>query len=360
MMLERFGHGGDWHTAADLFGEREQWLDFSANMNPLGPPPHVHEALRSAWQTITRYPDPAVRELREKLASHHGISPDNILVGNGAAECIDLAMRVLKPRRLGLVRPAFSEYEEAAAKLGCELHEVYLKTENSFVLEEDLAVRLSDCCDTVILGHPNNPTGQLIPGASLRILLSSGSKLIIDEAFLDFSQEEETLSLIPEAARREGLIVIRSMTKFYAIPGLRLGYAVADAALIHEMQKLQVPWSVNAMAQAAGIAALEDSEYAARTKQWLADERPWLTQALKGLGLTVYSGMPNYILFALPEDSPWTAASLQQALGRKGILIRDASHFRGLTNKFVRCAVRDRKDNEVLIVEMQKLLAAHP
>lgn len=365
-MLERFGHGGDLWTAQELYGiDADRFLDFSANMNPFGPPRCVAEVLRNYADRIGHYPDPAVRGLRRKLASYHDVDECNVLVGNGAAELIDLVVRSLKPAFTVLTAPCFNEYGDAARKSGSQIRILALEPDNRFKLMPSTVLTLLKQLreegatgeETLwFLGSPNNPTGQLIDPDLIRLLLREGQTVAVDEAFMDFVPDAERWSLLHEAANSSRLIVIRSMTKFYAIPGIRLGYLAAGASLVQSMGQLQIPWSVNSLAQLIGEAVLDETDYHDKTIQWLQAERPWFEQQLSSLGLTVHEGEVNYILFEIPERFGWSSKQLQQALGARGILIRDASGYEGLNGAYCRIAVRFRKDHVRLIGELGSLL----
>ncbi|WP_276355599.1 threonine-phosphate decarboxylase CobD [Cohnella caldifontis] len=353
MGMERYGHGGDWLTANEVYGKpADGWLDFSANMNPWGPPEIVGTLMKERWREIARYPDPAVRGLRRKLAEAYGIPEESILAGNGAAELIDLAVRVQRPEEIVLARPSFSEYEDAVRKAGSRVREAFLREDEGFELRdpEPFASR------AVFLGHPNNPTGRLIPQPFLERLWESGSNLLLDEAFIDFSPDEHSISWIRRAAESDRVLVIRSMTKFYAMPGIRLGFLAAHPDRIRRMAAQQTPWSVNFLAQMIGEAVLDESEYAERTRAWLQEERPWLVGGLRSLGLTVYPGDANYLLFSLRGHAGWDAARLQRAMAEKGILVRDASRFAGLDSSYIRVAIRLRQDNERLLKALKECL----
>jgi threonine-phosphate decarboxylase len=359
-MLERYGHGGDWTTAEERYGRPEGgWLDFSANMNPAGPPESVGRIFRDHWREIARYPDPAVRGLRSKLARTYGISPDSILVGNGAAELIDLTVRGLRPQEALLAQPSFKEYEDALRKEAVPIKPHLLSAEEGYLPGSAAAAEASglsrDGC--VFLGHPNNPTGRLVPRRTMDELRRSAPMLLLDEAFIDFVPQEEDVSLLREAAESERLAVFRSMTKFYAIPGIRLGFMVAHPRRIAELKALQPPWSVNFLAQRIGEAVLDEREYAARTRAWLQEERPWLTNRLSELNINVCPSDVNYLLGELPADGGWTARALQDYLAGRGILLRDASLFPGLTERHFRMAVRLREENERLLRELEQAFA---
>lgn len=360
-MLERYGHGGDLVTASDLFGiTADQFVDFSSNMNPFGPPEVVRHVLETRWRELDRYPDPAVRGLRSKLAQRHGIGPDHILCGNGAAELIDLAIRALRPNQgVGLAVPCFGEYSEAAHKYGGRVVKVPMLEEDSFRLSVERVLEAASGHDRPgiwMLGSPNNPTGVTLDRNLVLQLLDTGAFVVIDEAFLDFMPNEESVSLVQEATKRHNLLVIRSMTKFYAIPGVRLGYAVGSEETIAQMRGQQTPWSVSSLAQWIGEAVLDEEAYALRTQSWLAEERVWLTNALGELGCKVFDSVTNYLLFKLPDECAIEAAHLQQLMGQRGVLIRDASHFEGLNGRFVRVAVKLREQNERLIQALSECL----
>ena len=206
-----------------------------------------------------------------------------------------------------------------------------------------------------LLGSPNNPTGQLVDPAIIRYLLDQGETVALDEAFMDFVPDADRFSFLREATIRGRLIVIRSLTKFYVIPGIRLGYMTAAPSFIAELKALQVPWSVNSLAQLIGEAVLDEREYRERTMEWLVNERQWLAAELARLGLIVHEGAANYLLFSISAGLGWTAGELQRALGARGILIRDASHFSGLDGSFCRIAVRFRDEHDRLLRELRLL-----
>ncbi|KRE83903.1 threonine-phosphate decarboxylase [Paenibacillus sp. Soil766] len=356
-MLERYGHGGDLWTAEEAWHlPKEQFLDYSSNMNPLGPPDVVKEILTASWRDIVKYPDPAVRELRRKLAQKYEIDPESILVGNGAAELIDLIIRVVKPNTTGLARPSFSEYEEAVHKTGGKLANIPLLPQNQFELQWQDVEAVLPALDLFFLGHPNNPTGKLIPRNVLSNLLQSQRKLVLDEAFMDFVPQESEHSILKLASTSQDLIVIRSMTKFYSIPGIRLGFMVAHPDLITQLRQQQVQWSVNYLAQRMGVAVLEDEAFEQSTREWLSIEKPWLIEQLRHIGLEVVPSDVNFLLFSFPVSSGISVKQAQQVMGRQGILIRDASLFEGLNERYCRVAIRLREDNERLLQALRNMM----
>ena len=230
-----FGHGGTVYAAARYLGVTPgEILDFSASINPLGPPPGVREAVMTAFDQIGHYPDPDATELREALARRHGIMPSEVCPTNGSTELIHLFPRLITGGRALIVAPPFSEYALSLVKSGWEVHYFFLEPGNGFSLSLfKLAERLTDGFDLLILANPGNPTGTLIPLPEITELLElcriSGTVPVIDEAFMDFREEESAISAVISDGRG---LVSRSLTKFYALPGLRLGYAVAAAGVI--------------------------------------------------------------------------------------------------------------------------------
>ncbi|WP_171682756.1 threonine-phosphate decarboxylase CobD [Paenibacillus planticolens] len=358
-MLERYGHGGDLWTAEEAFGRpKDEFLDFSSNMNPLGPPPVVQQIMADAWRDIVKYPDPAVRELRSKLARKYDIPEESILVGNGAAELIDLTARVVRPSMTGLVRPSFSEYEEAIHKSGGGIYNIPLRSACQFELQQHDVEAALPAVDLFFLGHPNNPTGKLIPRHIVDHLVESGRKCVLDEAFMDFVPNEQEHSLLKLASTSRQLFVIRSMTKFYSIPGIRLGFMVAHPDAIREISRQQVQWSVNYLAQRIGAAVLEDEAFERNSRHWLQEEKTWLIGQLRQLGLDAVITEVNFALFSFPEPMGITVKQAQKHMGQQGILIRDASLFEGLNERYCRVAIRLREDNERLIEGLRLMLAA--
>jgi threonine-phosphate decarboxylase len=341
-------HGGDVYHLARTLGVRvEDLLDFSANINPLGYPAGVPGALQAALANLVHYPDRRCVELRHDLAVYHSLSLDEILVGNGSTELIYLVVRALKPTRTLIVAPAFSEYQEAleAASVPYEFH---LTSEAGlFTLE-----RLPEApgAELVFLANPASPSGALLAPERLDGWLAAwdaaGTYVALDEAFIDFAEEASLKNCLKRYPR---LIILRSFTKFFAIPGLRLGYLLAAPEIIARLAALQEPWSVSNLAQAVGQACLQDRDYMTRTRALVKEERQHLLQGMQALeGLTAFPGEANYLLAKLTLPG-WTARRLRERLLPRGIIIRDASNFKGLDERYIRVAVRRREDNERLL-----------
>jgi threonine-phosphate decarboxylase len=328
-------------------------IDFSANINPLGPPAGVWQAIREALPAIVAYPDPKARQLKNALAEKLKLEVEQIAVGNGAAEILYAVLRALRPQTVGLIQPSFTEYREAADLLEARI--IAVQTEDRHDFRPDLSELLAVCeqADLFIAGYPNNPDGQLLPIDWLvqmaEVLRRHGGYLLVDEAFIDFVPMAK--SMLDQLDQYPNVTLLRSMTKYYAIPGLRLGYALADRTLIQRFERELPPWSVNGLAQAAGRAALTDERFEQRTREWLRAERPFLLEGLGRLaGIKVYRGEANFILFRCG------CPDLQTRLGRAGILIRSCANYPGLSEQFYRIAVRSREENQRLLEQMARLM----
>lgn len=344
-------HGGYiWEAARRLGIAPSEIIDFSASVNPLGLPESAREAAARALSVVSAYPDPGCRELNDKLSRRHGIPPGCILAGNGSTELIHLIPRVFRPARALIVEPAFSEYARSLGLAGSEISRLILTGEDGFLPgPEALAGAMKDGIGLAFLANPSNPTGALMTKDAVLeaadAAVRAGCLLVVDEAFADFAEEE---SVVSEAARRPGLIVLRSLTKFFSMAGLRLGYLAAAEDTVEALTSALPPWSVNTVAAAAGAAALEDGEYIRKTLTLIDSERAYLTERLSAMGgLTVYPSSANYLTARLAGGLP-AAAELKETLLHKRLLIRDLSGFAGLGPRFFRVSVRTREENLLL------------
>ena len=339
-------HGGAWAVYKDTYGREP--LDFSANLCPLGLPRGVREAAVSALAEAEHYPDSACTKLREALAREYDIPVERIVCGTGAAELIWRICQTLRPKTALLPVPSFSEYERALEAVGCNIQFFPLDPERDFAPGEELLTALEARVDLLFLCQPNNPTGRRIPPALLRRIWerceAQGTWLVLDECFLDFLDEPERFTLLPELEDAPHLILLRAFTKSHAMAGFRLGYALCgSAALAEKLRQNAQPWPVSAMAQAAALAALADRDYAARRANWIRAERPRMLAALKSLGFRVIPGEGNFLLF-YSED-----LDLAEALKEKGILLRACGNFRGLGPGWYRTAIRTAEENDALL-----------
>ena len=359
-MKNPFDHGGTVFAVARSLGlSPEELLDFSASINPLGPAPGVREAVAAAFDRLVHYPDSDAAGLRAALARRHGLAPQWFCVANGSTELIYLVPRLAAAGRGLIVAPPFSEYAKSLARAGREADYLDLSPADGFALSlSSLDGRLaSGKYSLLFLCNPGNPTGRLISRAGVASILDlcrrRGTFLVLDEAFIDFCEEESAVAL---AAEREGVVVLRSMTKFFAIPGLRLGYAVGHPQTIARLAAQREPWSVNTLAQVAGIASLADLSYPRRTRELVAAERVRLAAGLARLpGLSPFPSAANYILVEITAGPD--AAALCRRLLKARILVRDCSTFRGLDGRFFRVAVRSGGENDLLLAALERALA---
>jgi len=355
-------HGGDVFSAAEEYGlNLRDILDFSANINPLGPPLTAIRAIKDNLDLIVHYPDPDCRELKAAISDYLGIDRDNILVGNGSSALIYQLVRTIKPQLALIPSPTFSEYELAIVKNEGRVRFAVLEEERNFALDIEDLIRRSDDIDIIFLCNPNNPTGSINTSAELEELINfaedRGIWVVIDEAFMDFVENRDRYSLITRSIKYDNLIVLGSLTKIFALAGLRLGYAVARWDNIERLAKYTEPWSVNYLAQVAGASALKDKEYIMRTKDLIRRERKRLWNELSTLrGIKPFPSVANYILVRILEAG-LTADMLGKLLARKGILIRDCSSFRSLDERYIRLAVKDREANSKLLKELKYALS---
>ncbi len=348
-------HGGDvWGAARELGCPVEEILDFSASINPLGIPEGVLRAAREALPLSIHYPEPDAASLRRELSAFHDLSEANILPGNGSTELIHLFARVLRPRRALLVTPAFSEYRKALERSDTLIEPFPLHPADVFRFDPvALLRRLTPETDLVLLANPGNPTGTGIDPAALEaVVRGAGEGLVVavDEAFIDFCPKR---SVIERVGGNDNLYVFRSLTKFYAIPGLRAGYLAGPTAGIARLERASSPWAFSAPSLAAARACLSQADYRCLTLETIPVLRSRLAAGLTSLGATVFPSEANFLLFRL-ETGP-AAPQIAASLRREGILVRECSNFPPLNERYLRVAVRSEADNERLLCEMKKL-----
>ena len=372
-------HGGDIYGALAAGGPEP--LDFSANISPLGLPEGVRRSLAEQADGFTRYPDPHCRKLRATLSERHGMPKELIVCGAGSADLIFRAARTLRPKRVLVTAPAFSEYERAAEEAGAAVSH-YPLASPGFAITEAMCEAVTGM-DLVFLCNPNNPTGLLTPRDTIIKILhacgKAGAILIVDECFMDLTDEPEAFTAEPLLASHENLMILKAFTKTYAMAGLRLGYALCGSASIAErIAGAGPPWSVSAPAQTAGISALKEAAYLKALREIIKKERGRLKEGLAALGAEVLGGSANYVFFRVGAPSAagrgtslaeaGRGASLAEAgrgtsfaaaLTARGILIRDCSNFKGLEDgTYFRAAVRLPEENDAFLQAVKKEIRA--
>ena len=349
-------HGGDIYSAKERIDG--PIVDFSANINPMGLPASVRQALCDSMDAFSCYPDPLCRELVEEIAKKEGVLPSSILCGNGAADLIFRVVWAMRPRSALIVQPTFSEYEQALSACGCRIEHYQLSAQNDFVLTEEVLDQIRNQTDIVFLCNPNNPTGQLIDQSLLeRILVrcaACGTLLVVDECFRDFLDQPQDNTMTSWVASFPNLLILRAFTKHYAMAGLRLGYCLCgNPPLLERMEQCGQPWSVSVPAQIAGVAALRDEEYLNKSRELILAERTYLKESLANLGLQVIGSQANYLFFRCEQP-------LSEALEGCGILIRSCANYRGLDESYYRIAVKSHADNEKLVAALTAVLSGEP
>lgn len=336
-------HGGD------IF-EREIVCDFSANLNPLGMPESVKNALQKSISEWEKYPDPFCRSLVKKLSEREKFPPENIVCGNGAADLIFRIVQAVKPKKAVVCAPSFSEYSKALTQNGSEILTYYLSEKNGFTLDENILEMLDESVQMLILCTPNNPTGRTIDGELLRRICerceANDIGFLCDECFIDFTEN----AAHAEQFMDTNVVVLKAFTKIFAMAGLRLGYALfGDKALAEKVRKNGQFWSVSAPAQTAGEAAFDEKYYLEETLELVKTEREFLSEKLQNFGFKVYPSEANFILF-------YTKLPLDEMLLQEKILIRNCANFNGLTDGFFRIAVRSHEENSALVSAIERCL----
>ncbi|CAM3265148.1 threonine-phosphate decarboxylase CobD [Vagococcus fessus] len=347
-------HGGNREEIADYLGiNKSDLIDFSANINPLGLSENLLNVLKKNITELQHYPDIKYRKLKKAIANYHGVSSSYVFPGNGEAEVIYLLAQVLRPRHVLLLAPTFSEYEKAFNLVGSRFSYFYLNEEEGFEINPINFFEFLDNnsqIDCICLCNPNNPTGKVISKKLLTQLLGRCSvdniSLILDEAFIDFLPNTSDFTMIDELTNSDNLYILRSLTKFYAIPGLRLGYLLThNVNTLQKMALYKIPWSINILADVIGQNILFDESFQIQTHNFINTERQRLQNELEKFHqIKVYSSSANYLLLKVTDISEF-----RNKLLNKRILIRSCSNYRGLTSNYYRVAVKSVEDNQYLI-----------
>lgn len=345
-----YAHGGNIYDIKRRY--KKNVIDFSASINPLGLPVKVKNILNASLNSLCHYPDPDAHDLKSKISEHLGLKTENILMGNGSVELIYLIFNTFRPCSTTLPIPSFTEYERAAKSVKSKIDFIQLKESNGFNLDPG-----SICAsDMIFICNPNNPTANFIIDNSSNIEKIPNKLIVVDEVFIDFAQEQRKRTLIKRAEKSRKIIVLRSFTKFFALPGLRVGYLIAHKDNINKLKQHQVPWSVNSLAQKAAESMLSDRSYMQRTRKIIKKERQFLSNEINAIkGLKPYDAEANFILIKI-ENKKLTSGLVKEKLLEDGILIRDCANFRGLNERFIRVAVRSHSENLKLIRMLKEVV----
>jgi len=354
-------HGGNpWELMRQRGFSKDQVVDFSVDVNPLGFPPCVPEAILAHLAEIAQYPDPEASAVREAIAYAEQIPPQTILMGNGAAELIGLLLHTRALRNVMVIGPTFGEYAWMAQRVGAVVHP-NVATEADGFRPRWCREQLQGM-DAVFLCNPNNPTGVAIPKEEVLELAAwcqaAGALLVVDEAFVELTERPESWSLLPEVVLLDHIVVLRSLTKLFAIPGLRLGYLVAgDARVIDCVRGLQPPWPLNTFALAVGERVLRETAYIEHSRTTIRHLRERFTEKLRGVSsLQPFPSTTNFVLCKLLSARP-AAADLCDQLEQQGLLIRNCDSFDGLeSGRFIRLAVRQSHEQDLVIEALSEAL----
>ena len=378
-------HGGNIYK---VFREKnlKEILDYSSNINPYGIPESLKKRITENLEILERYPDPDYVELREKLAHLNNVNMSDIVLGNGATEIIFLFMKVINPKKILIVSPTFGEYERAVKAVGTSRNSIDLSCSDDnknienkkieieyFELKEsddfnlnigNLKNELEKKYDLLIICNPNNPTGKFLKLAQTEEILKEcnkyDTKLFIDEAFIEFLADRMKESIINTEENKKNLFVTRAFTKFFAIPGLRLGYGMYfDKELEQKISEKKEPWSVNNIAEMAGLTVLDDTEYIEKTLKWIVEEKIYMYEKLNEIsGIKSYETEVNFITGKIDEklfSEGLNVKVLREKMLEQGILIRDASNFKFLDERFFRLAIKDRESNKRVIEVLREI-----
>lgn len=337
-------HGGNIYKYKD-------YLDFSANINPLGMPDSVRRAVIQSAELWEKYPDPDCTKLTGKIAEKENISAPHIVCGNGADDIICRIIGSFRPKKALVSVPTFSEYSRILSENNCKIHKYFLEEKNSFYVMSDIVEYINEKTDMIFLCSPNNPTGNTISPEIMQIIaekcLYTNTILVCDECFMDFvidSKNKTSRNFL-----NKNMIIIKAFTKIYAMAGLRLGYGVfGDSEIAEKVRRNGQYWSVSVPAQEAGISALDETDYINKTLNYIEKERNFLTNELSGMKFKVFPSEANFIFFR--SNIP-----VEELLKKQKILIRNCENY-GIDKNFFRIAVRTHDENIMLISALRRIL----
>lgn len=350
--MVKYTHGGD------IYKYDNKILDFSANINPLGMPESAKDAIVNGIDKYQTYPDYSSRKLRNALSNFYNFDADKIVCGNGAADLIFRICLALRPKKVLIPSPTFSEYEEAAKISGGVVHNHILRESENFDVTLEIIESIDKDTDMVFLCSPNNPTGRAVDLRIIEAILiklqENKGILVLDQCFVHFLLEEEEYFAINLLKKYDNLIILGAFTKIFAMAGLRLGYALfGSKEIAAKIQNTLQPWAVSTVASEAGCATLS-RDFINKTKQYVKEQRDFLTNSLSDIGIRVFESQANYIL--IRSDKNIINGNLADEALKQGVLIRKCSNFRGLSSSFFRIAVRTEDENKALVEAFQKII----
>lgn len=358
-------HGSDLEKIEQIYNiKKDELISFSANVNPLGLSPLLKQTLSDNLDVITSYPDRNYTRLRKTIAEYVNCNPDYIVVGNGATELISLFLSARQPQKALITGPTYSEYEREISLLGGKVHYYFTTEENGFQLDITNFIDTIEKggYDLVILCNPNNPTSTTLSRAEIKTLLTMlkarDSFCMIDETYVEFIENENKVSAVSLSQAYDNLIVLRGISKFFASPGLRLGYAVTSSEyLLTEIKEHKNPWTINSLAEIAGSILFQDKEFIVAAKKYIAAEREYVCSEIKKIqGLKLYQTTCNFVLIKITKEGK-NADELFEYCIRNKMMIRNCSSFPTLSNEFFRICFMLHEDNIALLTAISEYMA---
>ena len=356
-------HGGDLDAIEREYGiPKNEISDFSGNINPLGFPKKAAAKLAENIAMVCQYPDKNYFALRKSIGGYTGANPEHIVVGNGSTELISTFIKSVNAKRTLIMGPAYSEYENAVKTIGGEYTYFELKEEETFELNvEHLLTELDGDVGLFIACNPNNPTGTAIKTTDMEKILihckTKGISVMTDETYIEFSDEIDKICSIPLVEKYDNIFVIRGISKFFAAPGLRLGYGITSSKKFHDMlAQNQDPWSVNILASYAGEQIFTDTEFIEKTKKLISSERKRMYDEIScWKNVKIYKSASNFMLVKLLTDKV-DAAEIFDYMIREKMVIRDAASFTFLDESFLRFCVLSPEENTKFLTELKKIV----
>lgn len=356
-------HGSDLEKIEQFFHiKKENIISFSANVNPLGISPLLRKTLADRIDIITSYPDREYSSLRNCIAAYTNTDADNIIVGNGSTELISLFIQIEHPKKALILGPTYSEYEREISLGGGTSLYFPLKESDNFQLDlEGLKKQLNESIDLLVICNPNNPTSTAIKRKSMRSILDTCKEydifVMVDETYVEFAEEQDEITAVSLTNYYNNIIILRGISKFFAAPGLRLGYAVTgNHDLLKAINTRKNPWTINSLAEAAGELMFSDTEYIQKTRQLITSERKKTLRQLSAMdSVKVYEPIANFVLFRILKDSVTSDQIFEHAI-RQNMMVRDCSNFPFLDHKYVRFCFMMPEMNQRLIQCLQEIL----
>lgn len=348
-------HGSDLEKIEEYYGiKKDQIIPFGGNVNPLGISKQLRNSMIAHIDSITEYPDRDYKELRSALSAYCKVPAEHIMVGNGATEMIRLTMQLLSPKRALLLSPTYSEYSREFTLTGGRAEEYYLKEEDQFQLNlKDLKEKLTDDIDLFAFCNPNNPTSSALHIDEISEILTHCRKhqifVLIDETYVEFAPDPETISAVSLIDQFDDFMVLRGTSKFFAAPGLRLGYGICgNLNFLEKLNNIKDPWTIHTLAALAGGSMFMDTDYIQATRDYISSERCRCLDILKAC--TSFKTYPSYANFLLIRllDGTSSFAMFERCI-RHGLMIRDCASFRGLHGEYIRFCIRKKEENDLLL-----------